>query len=127
MIAYKFLALGAVGRFSGFVWPRPDTRHYQWVTTDRVELCNSGIHACRLQDLPFWLDDELWQTGRAYSSTSRPGHMTLPASSREAARSERESWPLKRRATHPRVLTQSTQSPPPARFTRTPLRRSLRT
>lgn len=60
MIAYKFLALGAVGRFSGFVWPRPDTRHYQWVTTDRVELCNSGIHACRLQDLPFWLDDELW-------------------------------------------------------------------
>lgn len=61
MIAYKFLAPGAVGRFSRFSWPTATGEPGSWVEAERAELCASGIHACRLDDLPYWLDDELWQ------------------------------------------------------------------
>jgi hypothetical protein len=58
MLAYKFLRSGRVGPFSHFRWPEPGV----WVKADeRVETCRSGIHACRLQDLPWWLADELWE------------------------------------------------------------------
>ena len=55
MIAFKFLAAGAVAPFTGFRWSRG-----QWVTApdDRSDV---WIHACRLADLPYWLDDELWR------------------------------------------------------------------
>lgn len=56
MIAYKFLAPGAVGRFSGFRW-QPE----QWVDAGATDPCRSGIHACRPRDLPIWLDAELWE------------------------------------------------------------------
>ena len=57
MIAYKFLAADAVGPFSGFHWPAPG----QWVeTTAPLDLCRSGIHACTVDELPEWLNDELW-------------------------------------------------------------------
>jgi hypothetical protein len=55
--AYKFLMSGAVGRFSGFRWPAGE-----WVTSDgSPETCREGIHACRIKDLPLWLDAELWE------------------------------------------------------------------
>jgi hypothetical protein len=56
MLAYKFLAGDCIGRFSGFRWePR------SWVEVDgAVDVCRTGIHACRADQLPFWLDDELW-------------------------------------------------------------------
>lgn len=55
MIAYKFLARGAVSPFSGFRWPEPG----EWVGAreGRDEL----VHACRREDLPYWLDDEAWR------------------------------------------------------------------
>jgi hypothetical protein len=56
VIAYKFLAPGAVGPFSGFRW-EPDT----WVEAEALEECRTGIHACRTADLPVWLDAELWE------------------------------------------------------------------
>ena len=56
MIAYKFLTAGAIGRFTGFRWS-PGA----WVDADTVDPCRSGIHACRVADLPMWLDDELWE------------------------------------------------------------------
>ena len=55
MIALKFLAAGAVSPFTGFRWSRgpwataPDDRSDVW------------IHACRLVDLPYWLEEELWR------------------------------------------------------------------
>lgn len=60
MIAYKFLARGAVGPFSGFRWPTPAGGiPAAWV--DAVGKAPSqGIHACRAADLPYWIDDELW-------------------------------------------------------------------
>lgn len=56
MIAYKVLGDGAVAPFTRFRWP-PGA----WVETDSVDPCRSGIHACRVRDLPFWLGPELWE------------------------------------------------------------------
>jgi hypothetical protein len=56
VIAYKFLAPGRVGPFTGFVWPVGD-----WVDSAAVDRCRAGIHACRVRDLPLWIDDELWE------------------------------------------------------------------
>jgi hypothetical protein len=61
VIAYKFLARGAVGPFTGFAWPAPSAAApARWVEApDRQE--DHGIHACRARDLAFWLDAELWR------------------------------------------------------------------
>ena len=56
VIAYKFLRDGEVAPFTGFTWPVGE-----WVRADDVELCRSGIHACRPRDLPFWLGRHLWE------------------------------------------------------------------
>jgi hypothetical protein len=56
LIAYKFLATGRVAPFTGFRW-EPGV----WVDSAAAERCEAGVHACRLQDLPIWLDDELWE------------------------------------------------------------------
>jgi hypothetical protein len=56
MTAYKFLRSGSIGPFTGFAWePR------RWVETDDVSVCASGVHACRVGDLPLWVNDELWE------------------------------------------------------------------
>jgi hypothetical protein len=58
--AYKFLRAGAVGPFTGYRW-EPG----RWVEADAaapsLSLCRSGVHACRVDDLPFWTNDELWE------------------------------------------------------------------
>ena len=61
MIAYKFLATGAVGPFTRFTWPVPSSAGPgRWVEApDRRP--EHGIHACRERDLAFWLDAELWR------------------------------------------------------------------
>jgi hypothetical protein len=56
VIAYKFLAPGSVGPFTGYRW-EPD----HWVEVDALDPCRRGVHACRVRDLPIWLDDELWE------------------------------------------------------------------
>jgi hypothetical protein len=57
MQAYKFLAAGGNGRFSGFTWPVG-----RWVVSDgALAPCLSGIHACRRDQLLDWLDDDLWE------------------------------------------------------------------
>lgn len=56
LIAYKFLTTGSVGRFTGFGWTAG-----AWVDTEGPDPCRGGIHACRVQDLPIWLDEELWE------------------------------------------------------------------
>jgi len=58
MIALKFLRSGRVGPFSAFQWPKPGV----WVRAPRdLAACKRGIHACRPDDLPWWLADELWE------------------------------------------------------------------
>jgi hypothetical protein len=58
MIAYKFLRSVRTGPFSGFRWPQPGI----WVRAagDLVP-CRVGIHACRTEDLLWWLAEELWE------------------------------------------------------------------
>jgi hypothetical protein len=55
--AFKFLRSGAVGPFTGFRWPVGE-----WVQAGQPPtVCVSGIHACLLEDLSYWLNDELWR------------------------------------------------------------------
>ena len=56
VIAYKFLDSGRVAPFTGFHWPVGE-----WVDAGRVDPCRGGIHACRIRDLPIWMDEELWE------------------------------------------------------------------
>ncbi len=57
MIAYKFLRAGSIGTFSGASWPAPG----EWLeAAGALEACASGVHACPLDALAYWLDDELW-------------------------------------------------------------------
>jgi hypothetical protein len=54
--AYKFLKLDGTTLFTGFRWPRRE-----WVEAEGpLGWCENGIHACRLEDLPHWLGQELW-------------------------------------------------------------------
>lgn len=53
--AYKFLREGSLGPFTGYCW-EPG----RWVEADAAAPCESGVHACRVDDLPFWTNDELW-------------------------------------------------------------------
>lgn len=56
MIAYKFLAGGRRGVFSGFEWPERE-----WVEGDATQTCVAGIHACRVEHLAYWVLGELWE------------------------------------------------------------------
>lgn len=75
---FKFLGAGSVGRFSGFPWPAAG----KWVTVDEpLRLCVSGIHVCRSRDLPYWLDDELWEveaSGDALAGTEHLEQLVFP-------------------------------------------------
>jgi hypothetical protein len=53
--AYKFLRPGRLAPFSAFPWPVET-----WVAAE-PDPCASGIHACAVEDLPYWLHAELWE------------------------------------------------------------------
>ena len=58
MIAYKFLRAGRVGPFSGVAWPAEG----EWLrATGGDGACSPRVHACRVEDLPEWMDHELWR------------------------------------------------------------------
>jgi len=58
VIAYKFLRDGQVGPFSGVRWPPAGV----WLqATGGGRACERRIHGCRLEDLPEWMDNELWR------------------------------------------------------------------
>jgi hypothetical protein len=58
VIAYKFLRTGRVGPFSEFRWPQSGV----WVRAEgEPASCRTGVHACRVDDLPWWLGEELWE------------------------------------------------------------------
>lgn len=58
MKAYKFVRPGRIAPFTGHVWPEQT-----WVeaAAGPLETCRSGLHACRIHQLPYWLADELWE------------------------------------------------------------------
>jgi hypothetical protein len=63
MIAYKFLCAGGLGPFSRYAWPLPRAeRPGAWViAAGDATLCATAVHGCRVADLPWWLQDELWE------------------------------------------------------------------
>jgi hypothetical protein len=61
-IAYKFLKHGGVSPFAGFTWDvSEEGKPGAWQEVEGLlAMCENGIHACRPEHLPYWLDDELW-------------------------------------------------------------------
>lgn len=60
MIAYKFLRPDGTSVFTGFAWPLPNGGPGDWVEAG-VDPCRSGIHACRVSDLPLWVGRLLYE------------------------------------------------------------------
>jgi hypothetical protein len=60
VIAYKFLRADGTSVFTGFRWELPNGGPAHWVDA-RIEPCRSGIHACRVSDLPLWVGRDLWE------------------------------------------------------------------
>jgi hypothetical protein len=60
MIAYKFLRDDGRSVFTGFRWALPDDAPGAWVDA-AVDLCRSGIHACRPAGLPYWIGRSLYE------------------------------------------------------------------
>ena len=56
VIAFKFLRAGGIAPFTGFRWTRGT-----WVSAPPGGGAGTGVHACRIAQLPYWVDDELWR------------------------------------------------------------------
>lgn len=63
MIAYKFLSASGHGRFSELYWPVPEgDEPGAWLSAGApLRPCVRGIHAARVEKLPYWLDLQLWE------------------------------------------------------------------
>jgi hypothetical protein len=84
MAYWKFLRAGAISPFTGHVWVRDE-----WGTVRESRICHSGFHACRVADLPYWLNEELWQIELA-PPVSQAEHKVV--ATRAMAVSKVESW-----------------------------------
>jgi hypothetical protein len=71
MIAYKFLRGDGSSVFTGFRWPLPDGAPGAWVDAP-VDPCRSGIHACRLAGLPYWIGRSLYEVELAGEIVEEP-------------------------------------------------------
>ena len=62
MIALKFMRSGARSLFVQQSWPAPQAAG-GWLEAAPGPLvpCRNGLHACRVEDLAFWIADELWE------------------------------------------------------------------
>jgi len=61
VIAWKFLAAGAVGPYTQFRWPVPGgAGPGEWVHAPAGPP-ERGVHACRPAHLPYWFQPELWR------------------------------------------------------------------
>jgi hypothetical protein len=62
VIAYKFLATGSVAPFTGHRWPLPQGGGPgAWVEAPASVAPELGVHGCRVEDLPYWVEEELWR------------------------------------------------------------------
>jgi hypothetical protein len=62
VLAYKFLDGHGCAYFSGFAWPLPvGDAPGAWVETAAARPSYEGVHACRGDQLAFWLTPDLWE------------------------------------------------------------------
>lgn len=64
MIAHKFCRRGALGPLTQRAWPRPlPAADGDWLQVEDGPLvpCRNGLHACRIEQLSYWIADELWE------------------------------------------------------------------
>jgi hypothetical protein len=79
MLAWKFLCAGRVAPFSGVRWPEPGHGFVE-----------GAVHACAAEDLPYWMDDELWLV-ELEGEVARARHQWVGQRGRLVARIE--GWP----------------------------------
>jgi hypothetical protein len=77
VIAYKFLRSDGTGAFTGFRWPLPDGGPGSWVEADPGP-CQSGVHACRVSDLPLWLGRTLYAIELDGTIVEEPSKVVAP-------------------------------------------------
>jgi hypothetical protein len=62
VLAYKFLDREGRTRIQAVRWPLPDdAAPGAWLEAAAARPCREGIHACRPQDLAYWIHHELWE------------------------------------------------------------------
>lgn len=64
MIAYKFLRQDGKAPFARLRWPQPNgDGPGAWIEAapGALAACTNGVHACAVDALVYWLDDELWE------------------------------------------------------------------
>ena len=99
MIAYKFLRPEGTSVFTGFRWELPDRGAGPWMDA-RVDPCRSGIHACRVSDLPFWAGRTLYEIELEGEIVERP---TKLVASRARLLRRVEAWDDERRDAYTRM------------------------
>jgi hypothetical protein len=77
MIAYKCLRAGGTSVFTAFRWPLPNGAPGPWVEAE-IEPCRSGIHACRIADLPYWVGSELYEIELGGEVIAEPTKVVAP-------------------------------------------------
>jgi len=89
MKAYKFLRPGAVGPFSRVPWPTPEgDAPGAWVEAiGGIAACRTAVHACRIEHLPWWIQEELWEVELA-EPVRLSGHKLLAPRGRLVRRVE---------------------------------------
>jgi len=77
MIAWKFLAPGAVAPFTGVRWPVPEGGSPgAWLAG--LPGPGKGVHACAVEDLPYWVAEELWEVELDDPVTRAPQQLIAP-------------------------------------------------
>jgi hypothetical protein len=91
MLAYAFLAKGAVEPLSGFAWPMPKDEHDVWVDVDTAP--SEALRGYAAADLPYWVDEELWSIELAGTLAQRD-HLLLAERARLLGRIDAWTDPL---------------------------------
>jgi hypothetical protein len=92
VLAYAFLAKGAVEPLSGFDWPTPEEGDQgSWL--DESTAPREALRGYPVGDLPYWLDEELWRIDLDGAVAERV-HVFLAKRARLRSRVERWSEPL---------------------------------
>jgi hypothetical protein len=88
VVAYKFLAADRMSPFARVRWPESGGG---WVVASAaVGTCRRAVHACRVQDLAYWLGERLWRVELAGQVADSPSKI---AAERGRLLDQVDGWP----------------------------------